>query len=315
MDPLKIAVDFDGTLAQSKYPDFPAAPYPYARERMQSYREAKFRITVYSVRTNPIHIDAHEQAQRIATWLYEQQIPFDAVSVDGKPAADVYIDDKAFMFLHWMDPKLTPGALIDRYGDDKTGYEAAKARRRPDRRPDGAVWIGLAGKMGAGKSGVATVLQGLYGNAYVRGFAAGVKEKALSVCVDPSVKTPEVRAILQSIGQGERDRDPDYWITQYWNWATSLPGFPNVNLLVDDVRYPNEVEFLRGKGFRVGYVYAPKPVRMVRLLRRDGAIPWETVAHESETALDNFTDWSFDIHNYTPAEIDAALHILEQEKN
>lgn len=315
MDSLSLAVDFDGTLARSEYPNFPAAPLPYARERMQSYREAGFKVVIYSVRTNPIHIDAYEQARRMATWMLEQQIPFDAVSVDGKPAADAYIDDKGFAFTDWMDPNLSPGRLLDRYGRDKQGYAAGKARRRPDRRPDGAVWIGLAGKMGAGKSGVATVLQGLYGNAYVRGFAAGVKDKALSVCVDPSVKTPEVRAILQSIGQSERDRDPDYWITQYWRWATELPGFPNVNLLVDDVRYPNEVEFLGRKGFRVGYVYAPKPVRMVRLLRRDGAIPWDTTSHESETALDSFTDWDFTIHNYTTAEIDASLQILENLKD
>lgn len=304
----KVAVDFDGTIAPSVYPGLPDKPFPYARERLQSYRDAGFAIIIYTVRTHPAQIDAYEQAGRLRIWLRYHKIPFDLISVDGKPPADVYIDDKAHVFVSWFDSRLAPERLKQMYGRESQGTEEGKARRVWDRKPDGQVWIGLAGKMGSGKSSVSTVLQGLYGNAHVRGFAAGVKEKARSQGLDPSVKTPTMREVLQEIGHGERERNPSYWIERYWEWAKQLPDFPFVNLIVDDVRYPNEVEFLWSKGFRVGYIYVPKPIRTVRLLRRDGAVPYGRFDHESEIALDDFEGWDFTINNFTADDMRKAIH-------
>lgn len=314
-EPLNVAIDFDDTIAPSNYPDLPEAPYPGAKRRLLSYRRAGFRIIIYTVRTNPVHVDWYEQVLKLRGWLTYHGIPFDYVSADGKPPADVYIDDKAYRFdrncWSWDDPGLSPTRLLSKYGGHTQGYAAGAERRVADRKPDGSVWIGLAGKMGAGKDTVATVLAGLYGEAYVRGFAAGVKDKARAQGIDPTVKTPSVRATLQEIGQGERERQADYWIQRYWEWAKAAPDFPHVNLIVDDVRYPNEVEFLRSKGFRVGFIEVPEQVRMVRLLRRDGAIPYGRFDHESETALDNYEGWDFTIHNYTVTDALEASKILE----
>jgi hypothetical protein len=84
----------------------------------------------------------------------------------------------------------------------------------------------------------------------------------------------EVRRLLQHTGQAMRAQDPDVW---------ARPAIKTINVtwspvVVSDVRYPNEAEALRTRGFRI-----------VRIVRPDAdPLPGGASTHDSETALDDY---------------------------
>ena len=89
------------------------------------------------------------------------------------------------------------------------------------------------------------------------------------------VRYPEVRRILQHVGQSIRDRDPDYWVSLLMR-DVEAAGWMGTPVVVTDVRYPNEADALINAGFR-----------LVRILRP--SLPAQPAGeHESETALDGF---------------------------
>ncbi|MFB7063701.1 hypothetical protein [Streptomyces sp. NPDC056300] len=67
---------------------------------------------------------------------------------------------------------------------------------------------------------------------------------------------PEVRRILQHMGQGVRDLDEGFWIRQAFRKVDDAEeiGLPCV---ITDVRYPNEVSSLRRRGFRLVFIDRP----------------------------------------------------------
>jgi hypothetical protein len=89
---------------------------------------------------------------------------------------------------------------------------------------------------------------------------------------------PEVRRILQRMGQTIRDLTPDYWLNLALDKAEQAHRW-NAPVVVTDCRYPNEAEALKKRGFL-----------MVRVVRP--TLPMLPNEHESETALDSFrTDY------------------------
>lgn len=169
--------------------------------------------------------------------------------------------------------------------------------------------IALMGKARSGKDTVAARLCEAHGYARVA-FADPLKEHALRI--NPIVSTrfsggdefalrlarcveiygwerakdefPEVRRILQEIGQGVREVDPYFWVRIAVNKISEVRPDP---VVVTDVRYPNEVATLRAIGFRI-----------VRIVRPAGSgfnpanltVAERTAAeHSSETALDDET--------------------------
>jgi hypothetical protein len=133
-----LALDFDGTLVESvPFADVttPLRLHPGAREALQSLRRAGHIIVVYSARANRAlrvspHLDPLVRLglRRVDTvqWLtaqplhqarYEQMLRFcdrelrglvDAVDdgEQGKPVADVYVDDRALRYGHGHDGNL-----------------------------------------------------------------------------------------------------------------------------------------------------------------------------------------------------------------
>jgi hypothetical protein len=88
---------------------------------------------------------------------------------------------------------------------------------------------------------------------------------------------PEVRRILQSMGQSIRAVDPDYWVRLLLAKVDNADKW-NLPVVVTDVRYRNEAEALKARGFR-----------MVRVIRPD-SVTTDTPAdrHESERGLDRW---------------------------
>jgi len=87
-----------------------------------------------------------------------------------------------------------------------------------------------------------------------------------------------VRRILQWWGtEYRRAQDPDYW-TKAWEQKIRAYDLDKVHILVDDVRFMNELEMLKGLGAVV-----------VKIDRPGFAAAGN---HASETSLDDYQDWS-----------------------
>jgi len=165
--------------------------------------------------------------------------------------------------------------------------------------------IALLGKAGAGKDTVAARLVQRY--AYTRiAFADPVKEMSLEL--DPYVPTscgvtvrlsaliadvgwdyaktayPEVRRILQRVGQSVRQQDPNFWADIAYDKIRAAHCW-HLPVVVTDVRYENEAEMLRDCGFT-----------FVRVTRPGAGLSGAEGAHASETALDNYAV-RYTLHN------------------
>jgi hypothetical protein len=161
--------------------------------------------------------------------------------------------------------------------------------------------IALIGKARSGKDTAAGFL--VRERAYTRvAFADPLKEMALSI--DPLIPArerlihvrlsalirdvgweyakdhyPEVRRILQSIGQTQREFDADYWVNVAARKIAGAEAW-NLPVVVTDVRYLNEAVMLRARGFK-----------MIRIMRpRIGVTMKEARAamHASENELNDY---------------------------
>lgn len=189
----------------------------------------------------------------------------------------------------------------------------------------------LSGKMQSGKNQFAVFLKEQYlANAKVvvdEMFAKGVKdgckedfhdlavilnsiadkvgnpdiEKMLRISEDNwyENKTPITRCLLQTYGTNiMRARvDPDWWVLQLKERVSK--SVADV-ILVSDVRFPNEIEVVRPS---TDDNYKLVVVRINRTIDRVG----DEHEHESEKALDTYTNFDFSIDN------DGSLEDLKQK--
>ncbi|QAX95009.1 deoxynucleoside monophosphate kinase [Streptomyces phage Sebastisaurus] len=156
--------------------------------------------------------------------------------------------------------------------------------------------VGLIGKARSGKDTVAQRL--VRSRAYTR-VAFADPLKAMAMQTNPFVPTspgvvvrlaplindvgweyakeryPEVRRILQAVGQTVRLHDEDFWVRVALRKVDAADSW-NMPVVITDVRYPNEAETLRKRGFALVRVTRP------------GASAGPNAEHESETALDEF---------------------------
>lgn len=113
MRPRIVAVDFDGTIVEHKYPNI-GKPLPYAFETLKKLRENGVRVFLYTMRGHPDlerfpHLDLHtgkfiphDTLQEAIDFCKENGLEFDGInespeqfSTSTKQYAHVYIDDSA----------------------------------------------------------------------------------------------------------------------------------------------------------------------------------------------------------------------------
>lgn len=157
--------------------------------------------------------------------------------------------------------------------------------------------VGLIGPAQSGKDTVGARLGQRYGYQRVA-FADPLKRAALRV--DPYIPTgygvtvrlsaliadvgwdyakvayPEVRRILQHVGQTVREIDPSFWVRAAGSAfvAADSLGLP---VVVTDVRYENEAVALQDRGFY-----------LIRVTRPGAGASGDAAKHKSETEL---ADW------------------------
>ena len=93
----------------------------------------------------------------------------------------------------------------------------------------------------------------------------------------PGLSAVTVRRILQWWGtEYRRARDPDYW-TKAWGRKAGQYDLSHAHILVDDVRFMNELEVIKATG------------GLIVKIERPGCLGANN--HASETSLDDFAAW------------------------
>lgn len=160
------------------------------------------------------------------------------------------------------------------------------------------IWIAFGHKARQGKDTCAEAIQDLYPGVTVKaGFADALK----TYCRVVYGMTIKDAPLLQRVGSEFRERDPQVWVdTLYWTMKDLREArriADPILIVVPDLRYPNEVDFIRDMG---GWVIR------VRRLNADGT-PFVAADrpfdHPSETALDHFTGWDTTLINQDPVRL------------
>lgn len=162
-------------------------------------------------------------------------------------------------------------------------------------------WIGLTGKMGAGKDYTFGMLE-QFDTRFVRVSFADQLRFEIEETLAPWGELPvlwnkpyseEVRRLLQWWGTDlRRAQDPDYWVKAAEREALEI-SYDGQWPVFTDVRFPNEADMIVKNGGLIVRVLAPIEVRTERL----GTPPPN---HLSETAMDEYA---------------ADMHITSLEEN
>lgn len=152
--------------------------------------------------------------------------------------------------------------------------------------------IALMGKMGAGKSTVAEILEEKYG--YKRfSFGEGVKYYAhlffdpenLDSYLNGTLKN-KPRELYQKVGQEARKIDPDIWIKYLAARINEFWKEHNQPIVIDDLRQPNERLWAYENKIPVIIIYAPEDLRVERMKKRGDQFKPEHLNHETERYID-----------------------------
>jgi dephospho-CoA kinase len=137
--------------------------------------------------------------------------------------------------------------------------------------------IGIVGGLGAGKTTGADYLVQTYG--YQKKSLAAPIKTMLNDILDINKTHPKFREAAQDLGSFFRKYDSDCWVSYLLNNMLNQP------IVVDDVRFKNEVLLLLNSGFKIIYLDCPQDVRVIRCLKRDHTFDERSLAHISETGI------------------------------
>lgn len=160
--------------------------------------------------------------------------------------------------------------------------------------------IAVSGKIGSGKSTLCDIIGSMVGQHKILAFADDLKHIVSILCGLPigSMYTEEGKntfvesygmtagEMLQKIGTDvlRQHFDTDIWVKSLYNKIKE-----GDMVLIPDVRFPNEAQFLRDKGATLIRINGD-PVGNRAKSKRDQT-------HPSETALDSWADWDLVIEN------------------
>lgn len=157
----------------------------------------------------------------------------------------------------------------------------------------------ISGKAEHGKTSVANAIKDILKEEFgqevlISGFARYLKFIAREYFGWNGVKDEAGRALLQRLGTDiVRQRYPDFWVKALFDFARVFGrDFPY--MLVDDVRFINEVKYFGERGI------LPYTIRVHRP-NYENHLTAEQRMHRSETELD---DYPFDVYISNPEGLD-----------
>jgi dephospho-CoA kinase len=154
--------------------------------------------------------------------------------------------------------------------------------------------LAICGLMKAGKDTAADYILGCgkYGPGFITKFADPIYNLQAMIYKEMGLTLPpdgKDRNLLQLLGtEWGRQRDPNIWVNKWeknlkevLEGPTSCTYAARQNVIVTDMRFPNELKALQKLGFRIIYVWADEEIRLARGAK---SIP----NHESERMM---TQW------------------------
>lgn len=144
------------------------------------------------------------------------------------------------------------------------------------------VKIALTGKMRSGKDSVADILEGRGLKRYK--FSQGIWDTLDMLWgIEDSPFQEKPRKMLQDVGQKLREIDENVWVNYVLEGAMWCE-----NVVITDLRQPNEYKRLREEGYIIIRVSAPESIRKQRANARGDIFSDEDMKHETESHVDGF---------------------------
>ncbi|WP_035987270.1 AAA family ATPase [Brevibacillus agri] len=171
--------------------------------------------------------------------------------------------------------------------------------------------LALTGRMRSGKDSAAAYLTQQYG--FVRfAFGDGIRKVCRELFPDQMAQAHKPRALLQGVGQAMRAFNPDVWvnatmrdIVDYRLQQTDMRRIPNI--VITDLRQPDEYDRLRSEGFVIIRVNASDETRIQRMIDAGDTFDDGALTHETEQHVDSFAvDYEID-NNGSLAELYAQV--------
>ena len=152
----------------------------------------------------------------------------------------------------------------------------------------------LSGKAESGKDTVAKILRSSFGleKPRVLSFGSYVKSVAEILGWDGQ-KDKNGRALLQWLGDGAKQFNPDLWVNKTIDEMKKLHEEENVSIfIISDCRYVNEITRMKEEFGEMVF-----PIRIDRPNHVSALTP-EQLTHRSECDLDNYP-FNYVVHNAT----------------
>ncbi|MGD7046960.1 AAA family ATPase [Rossellomorea marisflavi] len=141
--------------------------------------------------------------------------------------------------------------------------------------------IALAGKMRSGKDTIAEFAVNTYG---FKHFAFGDELKRHYHELFGE-KESKPRSGYQWFGQVARSHDPDIWVDKCFQ---TLNGYEDNNIIITDLRQPNEYKKCKEEGFYIIKVHCDDDLRLQRILSKNDSFNPDDLNHETEQHIDSY---------------------------
>ena len=151
--------------------------------------------------------------------------------------------------------------------------------------------IGICGKMCSGKSTLANQIIDHYSHSNITVIKDSFASKIYELAYDIFKMETKDRQLLQQIGTKFREIDDKVWINYIINKHID-------NVIIDDVRYQNEIKALRENGYFLIKLKISRELQISRLrdLYKDTfSQHYKNIDHVSELFIDVAPDDIFDI--------------------
>ena len=153
------------------------------------------------------------------------------------------------------------------------------------------VKIAITGKMRSGKDTFASPLLNRPNVVHLK-FADGITD-LIGEYLPELLLEGKPREAYQVIGQALRQFDGDVWVRELerqYDYAQIVADYENfpVDIIITDVRQPNEYQWCKDNGFTVVKMTCPDEVRIKRITECGDEFEPEQFYHETEGYVDTF---------------------------
>lgn len=144
--------------------------------------------------------------------------------------------------------------------------------------------IALVGNMRSGKNTFGDILVKEYGYTEIA-FAGELKRICKELFPEQFRNGNKPREILQNVGHCMRSIDYDVWVKAL---DRKIKHYDGKNLVITDVRYPNEVDYLRNNGFIIVQIIVYRSIIVGRCKATDPNFNPAQLDHESESMASSY---------------------------